>query len=381
MSYPVLIGIFIAAALVAWLSTFVVRRFAIRIGCIDEPNERKIHAVGTPRLGGLAIVLGFATPLLAIPLDERAAELVSKNFNYLFAVLLSGSLMIMLGVYDDLFGSNAYKKFTVQILAAAILIGFGFRFEFVSLPFVGVVQLGLLGYVVTLLWIVGVINAMNFIDGMDGLAAVVGITIAMTFAIIAMIRGDVFTLVIMVALGGSLAGFLPWNRRPASIFMGDSGSLFIGLLLAASSIARNSKSPTAFVIAGPALALALPVLDTLLVMKGRFQLKGAPLSERFSKMLNADKTHVHHILIEKSGSWRKAIFSIWIITLAFGIAAVLSILDRTRVVGYSLAALNVLILIALRLREGKMHRFSQRAIDASQSLRKRSEFDRQERGQ
>src|SRR5204863_6818572 len=133
-----------------------------------------------------------------------------------------------------------------------------------------VVRLGLFGSLVSVFWIVGVINAMNFIDGIDSLATVVSITIAIAFGVIAVIRYDVFSLVIMTALAGSLIGFYRWNKPPAKIFMGDTGSLFIGLLLAACSIARPSKAPTALIIGGPILALALPVLDTVIVLKQRF---------------------------------------------------------------------------------------------------------------
>ena len=227
------------------------------------------HTVATPRLGGLAIILGFGFPLLLLAANERAAELVTKNLTYLFAVLASGSLVVGLGVYDDLIGTNAQQKFAVQFAAAFILVAFGLQFDFISVAGT-VFNLGLLGAVASVFWIVGVMNAMNFIDGMDSLATVVALTIAAAFSVIAILRYDAFSLVIMTALTGSLIGFYPWNKPPAKIFMGDTGALFIGLLLAAGSIARPSKSPTALIIGGPMLALALPVIDTLIVMKQRF---------------------------------------------------------------------------------------------------------------
>ncbi len=233
--------VFVAAALVSFLSTFSVKRLAEWIGCIDHPGERKLHTVATPRLGGLSIVLGFALPLLSLMLQEKGAMLVQKNVSYLFAVLLAGSVIIALGVYDDLFGANAVKKFTVQIFAAVALIGFGFRFEQISPAGVNL-HLGFwLGSTLTLIWVVGVINAVNFIDGMDGLATIVTFTIAAAFCTLSYFRGDMFSLVIMVALGGSLLGFFPWNRPPAKIFMGDTGSLFIGLLLPPS---RSPRAPS-----------------------------------------------------------------------------------------------------------------------------------------
>ena len=261
--------------------------------------------------------------------------LVSKNIEYLCAVLAAGSLIVGLGVYDDILGADAPRKFTVQTAAAVILVAFGFRFDFVSLG--GAVinfNFGLLASIISVVWIVGVINAMNFIDGMDSLATVVAITIAVAFLVIAILRGDIFSLVIMTALSGSLVGFYRWNKPPAKIFMGDTGSMFIGLLLAAGSIVRPTKSPTALIVGGPMLALALPVLDTLIVMKQRFSGPHGSMLARIAFMFNADKRHIHHILVAKYGSVGKAIASIWLITLLFATAAVMTVVDRLKPAGY-----------------------------------------------
>jgi len=340
--------IFCIAAVVAWSSTILVKRLAERIGCIDEPTDRKLHSKGTPRLGGLAIIFGFSVSLLLLPIDPRAAELVAKNSQYLFAVLASGSIIIALGVYDDLFGSNAIKKFSVQTVAAALLVIFGFQFQEISLYKLGTIDLGWLGAVVSVLWIVGVINAMNLIDGMDGLATVVALTIAVSFAVIGVVRGDIFTLVIMTALAGALVGFFPWNKPPARIFMGDTGSLFIGLLLAACSIARNSKSPTALALSGPALALALPVLDTLVVMLKRYRSSSSKGFSRVGKMFNADRRHIHHVLIERMGSQKRALLTIWFVTLCFSAAAVTSVITSTKFVGYALGMAGIILLFFAR---------------------------------
>jgi UDP-GlcNAc:undecaprenyl-phosphate GlcNAc-1-phosphate transferase len=297
-------------------------------------------------MGGLAIIFGFGFPLMLLAANGRAAELVSKNLTYLFAVLASGSLIVSLGVYDDLVGSDAPKKFIVQTAAAIILVSFGFHFSFVS--FAGYrIELGIVGSAISVLWIVFVINAVNFIDGIDSLATLVAITVAIAFAVIAVIRFDVFSIVIMTALAGSLIGFYRWNRPPAKIFMGDSGSLFIGLLLAACSIARPIKSPTALIVGGPMLALALPVLDTLIVMQQRFGTESA-LGARIMRMFNADRRHFHHILVEKYGSINKAILSIWGITLLFAVSAVLTATDGMKMAGYAIGTAGVVVMIFFR---------------------------------
>ena len=345
--YAPLVLLFACSALTSYVATAVVRNAAQHIGLVDVPGDRKIHQVATPRLGGIAIIFGFGFPLLLLAANPRATELVSKNLTYLFAVLASGSLVVGLGIYDDLIGTNAPKKFAVQFAAAIILVTFGFSFDSISVAG-QVVHLGFLGAVASVLWIVGVMNAMNFIDGMDSLATVVALTTAAAFSVIAILRVDAFSLVIMIALTGSLVGFYPWNKPPAKIFMGDTGSLFIGLLLAAGSIARPSKSPTALLIAGPMIALALPVLDTLIVMKQRFGGRATPLSERLARVFTADRRHIHHILVARYGTAWKAILSIWLVTLLFAVAAVMTVLPTTKWIGYSAGGAGLLLMLVLR---------------------------------
>ena len=342
--------LFIASALTSFVTTGIVKRSTEQVGFVDHPDEdRKHHRESTPRLGGLAIIFGFGFPLLLMAVNEQAAALVTKNLSYLFGVLASGSLIVGLGVYDDVIGANAPKKFAVQTAAALVLVAFGFQFDIVSIAG-RVYDLGFLGGVASVVWIVGVINAMNFIDGMDSLATVVAVTTAIAFVVIAILRRDIFSLTIMTALAGSLIGFYPWNKPPAKIFMGDTGSMFIGLLLAAGSIAQPSKSPTAILFAGPMVALALPVLDTLIVMKRRFGKRNdaAPMTERISRIFTADRQHIHHILIARYGSAAKAIFWIWLVTVLFAGAAVLTVVQDTKLIGYSAGGVAFFLLLVLR---------------------------------
>lgn len=341
--------LFIASALTSFATTGVVKRSTEQVGFVDQPNERKHHQDATPRLGGLAIIFGFGFPLLMMAVNEQALALVTKNISYLFGVLASGSLIVGLGVYDDVIGANAPKKFAVQILAALVLVSFGFQFEIISIAG-RVYHLGLFGAVASMIWIVGVINAVNFIDGMDSLATVVSLTTAAAFIVIAILRNDIFSLVTMIALCGSLCGFYPWNKPPAKIFMGDTGSMFIGLLLAAGSIAAPSKSPTAILFAGPTVALALPVIDTLIVMKQRFGSRRdqTSLPERITRVFTADRNHIHHILVAKYGSAARAIFSIWLVTLLFASAAVLTVVHQTKWIGYSAGGTAFIVLLLLR---------------------------------
>lgn len=352
MTEPLLLLFLLLAssALTAFVGTGLVKRVAERVGVVDRPDDRKHHANATPRVGGLAIIFAFGFPLLLLAGNHHAAELVTKNLAYLFAVLSSGSLIVALGLYDDLVGADAPKKFIIQTAAATILVSFGFHFTEISVAG-QLFHLGFLGAIVSVIWIVGVINAMNFIDGMDSLATVVALTIAVAFAIVAVLRRDAFSLVIMTALAGSLLGFLRWNLPPAKIFMGDTGSMFIGLVLAAISIARPSKSPTALIIGGPILALALPVLDTLIVMRERFSGEKLPFKSRLERMFNADRRHIHHILVAKYGSAGRAVLSIWLVSILFAAAAVLTVVQETKIIGYAAAAIAFVAMILMRYRK------------------------------
>ena len=347
----------IGSALTSYVATAIVRGVASHIGLVDVPDDRKRHEVATPRLGGLAIIFGFGFPLLLLAADPRATELVTKNLTYLFGVLASGSLIVGLGVYDDLIGANAPKKFVVQGAAALILVAYGFRFSEISVAGINF-HLGILGIIASVIWIVFIINAMNFIDGIDSLATVVAITIAAAFTVIAILRNDIFSLVIMVALMGSLVGFYPWNKPPAKIFMGDTGSMFIGLLLAASSIVKPSKSPALLIVVGPMIALAVPVIDTLIVMGQRFGSEQTSIAKRIARVFSADRRHIHHILVSRYGSITKTIITIWIVTLLFAASAVLTVLQTTKLIGYVSGAVALLAMIVLRYWPGHVRHHS-----------------------
>ena len=348
-----IILLLVSSALTSFVATAVVRNVASHIGLVDVPDDdRKRHEVATPRLGGLAIIFGFGFPLLLLATNPQATSLAIQNLSYLFGVLASGSLIVGLGVYDDLIGANAPKKFAVQGAAALILVAYGFRFTEISIAGM-TFKLGFLGILASILWIVFIINAINFIDGIDSLATLVSITTAAAFSVIALLRADTFSLVTMVALMGSLIGFYPWNKPPAKIFMGDTGSMFIGLLLAAGSIVRPSKSPTLLIVVGPMIALALPVLDTLIVMKQRFGSEQTSLTQRFARIASADRRHIHHILVARYGSVAKTITYIWLVSLLFATSAVLTVVQRWKIIGYVSGCVALLAMVMLRYWPGK----------------------------
>ena len=292
---------FVLACLVSGLLTPVVRRFALKHHLFDDHvSARKIHGRPIPRLGGVAIAAGFYAPLLGLLLEARGVggQFYASTYKA-FAFLLGGVGICALGLFDDIRGSGAGKKFLAQFAIAGALYYVGFRIDVLSLPFVGTVHLGALSLVFTLLWIVGVINAMNLIDGLDGLAAGVGLFGVATTFVMAASRNDAIMMLFMAGLGGSLLGFLVYNFNPASIFMGDTGSMFIGYVLAVGSIQTSQKSSTAVAILIPVVALGVPIADTLLAMIRR--------AVRHRPMFSADRAHIHHKLIDLGLTQKQAV--------------------------------------------------------------------------
>jgi UDP-GlcNAc:undecaprenyl-phosphate/decaprenyl-phosphate GlcNAc-1-phosphate transferase len=241
---------FVLACLVSGLLTPWVRRFALKHHLFDDHvSSRKVHGRPIPRLGGVAIAAGFYAPLLALLLEASGVGgMFYANSHRAIAFLLGGVAICLLGLYDDIRGSGAGKKFLAQFAIAGALYWFGFRIDILALPFIGVFSLGPFGILFTVLWIVGVINAMNLIDGLDGLAAGVGLFGLVTTFVLAASRGDPIMMLFMAALSGATVGFLIYNFNPASIFMGDTGSMFLGYVLAVGAIQTNRKSSTAVAI-------------------------------------------------------------------------------------------------------------------------------------
>ena len=308
---------FVLACLVSGLLTPVVRRFALRHRLFDDHvSARKIHGRPIPRLGGIAIAAGFYAPLLALLIEASSVGgQFYANSRQAIAFLAGGIAICSLGLYDDIKGSGAGKKFLAQFAIAGALYWFGFRIDKIALPFVGVFSLGPLSVVFTMVWIVGVINAMNLIDGLDGLAAGVGLFGLVTTFVLAATRSDPIMMLFMASLGGATLGFLVYNFNPASIFMGDTGSMFLGYVLAVGSIQTNQKSSTAVAILIPIVALGLPIADTLLAMIRR--------AVNHQPMFSADRAHIHHKLLDLGLSQKKAVLTLYGTSILLGAMALL----------------------------------------------------------
>ncbi len=305
-AYRYLIPLAVAAG-VAALATPVVMRLAIAARIIDRPSERSVNRrPNMPLLGGLAVGLGFAAGLaVAIRQIEPAVP-----DGHLFALVLGGALALATGIYDDRFGMNAWAKFSAQIVVAVIAISCGYQIDHITVPISRTVFIfpTWLSWVVTLLWIVTVTNAINLVDGLDGLATGVAAIIAATLAILAAQTGVFFGICIGVAMVGALLGFLPFNFAPARVFLGDTGALFIGFVLSLLAL-EGYRQLTLLTFVVPVLALAVPILDTALSVVRRLR--------SGSQIFGADRFHMHHRMLESEGSARSAVLQVYVLTAAF----------------------------------------------------------------
>jgi UDP-GlcNAc:undecaprenyl-phosphate GlcNAc-1-phosphate transferase len=333
---------FVSSALVGAIATPMVREVALRWGLLDHGiSSRKVHGRPVPRLGGVAIVLAFFTPLAALFfVSSEVGQRIWSDGRGTLALFAGGAVIAALGVLDDVRGCNARTKFAVQFLVAAGMYWAGYRVDQISQPFGDPIALGALALPFTMLWIAGVINAMNLIDGLDGLAGGVALIAVGTVFTLAALNDQSVMLLYAGALGGALLGFLLYNFNPATIFMGDTGSMFLGFVLAATSIRTSQKSTAVVAIAVPILALGIPITDTLLAMARR-AVRGAPL-------FSADRGHIHHRLLDRGLSHRQAVLVIYGGAVCFGGAALLISFARGTVAALVLGAVALVSFGVLR---------------------------------
>lgn len=315
----------ITALVLAAVATPMVRRVAWRYGFVDQPSVRKVHATPMPRLGGVAIYLGFIVALLLLGTRFRINELVG--------IMVGATLVSIIGGIDDRRPVNPLPKLAVQALAAGILIFSGVQVQMFHTQWMNVL--------VTVVWVVGITNALNFLDNMDGLSAGVATVAAGFFLLLAALSGQYLVGALAAALLGACIGFLFYNFNPASIFMGDSGSLFIGFVLAAIGIKLRFPDNVNIVTwMAPALALGLPIMDTTLVVISRLRRGKNPLT-------TPGKDHVSHRLARLTGSKREAVLMCYLIGGVFGMVSIF-ITTATVLEGY-LVGLAVAGIVAYAL--------------------------------
>lgn len=331
---------FFMAFIVSIVMTPWAKKIAYKLGAIDVPkDDRRVHKTPIPRMGGLAIYLGFVISVtMALPMDKK-----------MIGMLIGGTLIVFMGILDDMKPLSAKTKLTGQIICASILVYCGMVIgrinipfsEFLNLPFIqdGAIEFGWLSIPFTIFWIVGITNTLNLIDGLDGLAAGVATIAAVTLSYVAHINGRPVTAIMTLAIAGAAMGFLPYNFNPAKIFMGDTGSLFLGYMLAAISIDGAIKGATALATVVPVLALGLPIFDTTFAIIRRAR-NGRPIME-------PDKGHLHHRLLSKGIGQKRTVLILYAISGTFGVSAVLLCNNKALDSVVILAVLSILMYISL----------------------------------
>lgn len=326
---------FFVSGTVAVALTPIIRKIALELGIVDKPGVRKVHRKNMPTLGGLAIAAAFFAGMFVV---FRSIPDYMEEFSFSFNGLCIGSAVIVaLGIFDDLKPLRAKLKLVIQIVAALVLIGFGFRIEEVSVPFLGTISLGVVGLVVSILWIVGITNAINLLDGLDGLAAGVSGISAFFISLAAIDQREYVIAFVAFALAGACAGFLPFNFYPARIFMGNSGSMFLGFILSAIAMASFQKSRTVITLFIPVIALGVPIIDTTLAIVRR-------MAKR-RRIFQPDKEHIHHQLLLREENQRRVVLSLYFLSACFGMIA----LSFRGIRGfYAIAALILVVLVTLK---------------------------------
>jgi len=333
--------LFIVSFLFSFIFTPLIRQICLKCGLLDMPSRRKVHQRALPRLGGIAIILSFViTILLFLFLDQNF-----KNIFYsrLIGLLLGISVISIFGILDDIYGIKPLVKLAGQIFASLVLFSFGFRVGLLTNPFNGqeMTLPFFISLVLTVSWIIGMINAINLIDGIDGLASGVVFISGFCLILVGLYLKTPLTVIILTILCGSSLGFLYYNFPPAKIFLGDTGSMFLGFILAASGlIGFQYKVATVVALIIPICALAIPIYDTVLAIWRRILKKGS--------IFIADKKHLHHRLLDFGFTQREVAIGFYLATVYFGIIAFLFVLIPNQYALLLLLLLGIGIFFGIR---------------------------------
>ena len=296
---------FIIALVVAYILTPRVISLANKTGALDAPDARKVHSKPIPRIGGLAIYFAFIV----------AAFFTVDLTKEVIGLLTGATVILIVGIIDDFKSLPAKVKLVGQILAAVVLVLFDVRIDCITNPFGEMFFLEeYLAIPITLFWIVGLTNTVNLIDGLDGLAAGVSTIAAVTILLVALQQGFLLVAVLTSALAGAALGFLQYNFNPAKIFMGDTGSMFLGYMLAGISVLGAVKSAATIALIVPVLALGLPILDTAFAIIRRY-LNGTPI-------FKPDRGHLHHRLLDMGFTQKQAVLLMYVISGGLGLSAI-----------------------------------------------------------
>ena len=353
---------FVGSLLLSFVSTKLVRDLAVRKGWVAAPaHERHLHSKALPRLGGIAIVFSFlvATGIALLVVRFLIPSGASLSLRPLLTILPPAILIFLLGVYDDIRTAGPYLKFFVQAVAGAMLFAGGLRILALPLLF-GTHQFSwITGLPLTILWVLAITNAFNLIDGLDGLAAGSALFSTLVMFVIALMGNLSLISLITLALAGAILGFLRYNFNPATIFLGDCGSLFIGFMLSALALNGAQKAPTIIAVAIPVVSFGLPILETSLSVVRRF-ISGRPV-------FTADREHIHHKLLQRGMSHRQVVIVLYGVSALFALLSLFLLWPTGSTLGLVLAVLGTGIWIGVQhlgyLEFGEIRRVAQRTME------------------
>ncbi|WP_312702027.1 MraY family glycosyltransferase [Sedimentibacter sp.] len=335
---------FISAVIISFIMTPPARRLAIKVGAMDVPKDpRKIHGKPMPYFGGLAIYIAIMACMFVY--------MPHTKIN--ISIMAGATVLVLTGIVDDMYDMPARVKLVLQIVAAIIAIQGGVRIHFITNPLSDTGMsylLGWLSYPITLFWLVGITNTINFIDGLDGLASGVASIAATTLLFTAAKLGHDFIVMQCAIIAGASLGFLPFNFNPAKIFMGDTGALLLGYMLAVTSVLGMVKSVAAVALAVPVFALGLPIFDTAFAIIRRYLNK--------KPIMQADKDHLHHKLMKSGLNQRQTVLTMYFISMMLGIVAVI-IADADPFMGIILATISVVVVFYFAKKAGLFRRKEQ----------------------
>jgi UDP-GlcNAc:undecaprenyl-phosphate GlcNAc-1-phosphate transferase len=361
----IFLGTFFLALLSAFILTRYVRDFAASRGWVAAPTqERHLHSNPLPRLGGVAIFLSFSScmAIAAFWISRNPRLHAAFSLKTLLTIVIPATLVFLLGVYDDVRGVGPYVKFSVQGVAATMLFFGGLRIVNIPVLF-GEHQLPwFVGLPCTILWVLAITNAFNLIDGLDGLAAGSALFSTLVAFVVALLNGPSLVTVVTIALAGAILGFLRYNFNPATIFLGDSGSLFIGFVLSALALEGAQKAPTIVAVAIPIVSFGLPILETSLSIVRRL-ISGRPV-------FTADREHIHHKLLQHGMTHRQVVILLYGVSAAFAMLSLFLLWPTGSSLGLVLSVLGIGIWIGVQhlgyLEFGELARVAHRTLDQPQ---------------
>lgn len=368
-----LLATFVASCILALIATHRVRHIAHKLGIVDVPDgQRRLHSGPIPRIGGVAVYITVATVMLIALITVPSVTALLDHKRVFFALIFGSTAVFALGLLDDMIALPAWFKFLGEAAIAALMFAAGIRIESFYLPFLGQLSFSMpFSLLLTMLWIVGITNAFNLIDGSDGVAAGAALFSSASLAVVSMIGGNFLGAIAALGIAGATLGFLVFNFPPASVFLGDCGSLFLGFTLATLGVVSTQTSATALAVAIPVVSFGLPILDTSLTLVRRF-LRGEPL-------FLADRGHIHHRLRDLGHSPRRVALLMYAVCAGFAMLSLLLVHPNGAVTATIFAVAGAVVLLGVQrldipeLLEVRrvLHRGLQQRVAIGSSLRMR----------